>query len=1086
MNTSLKKRLISLLLGAISVAALVNCGIIDDPAEPLHQGHDFFVTEGQEVKTKDISGFCTIKTDLGDKEIQAYLTNVVSCEAAYSAGIEAMKAQAIAARSFALYTNHHQKRPLRSSQQDQHYGCGRPIRDLARQAVKETAGVVAQYNETLVALFYKAGSEQQTNACRGIGSGATRTEHYITYNQGKRGSAVQGAYGSTSDDNRGDMSQWGAVCLENKGKKAIDILRFYYGEDIETVQLQGACVGNTVDEAVLTEGALCAPTSDRPDIIERSSWGARPARGLQGKHTPNRISIHHTVSPNQDSVSSAQRIRGFQDQHMITQGWPDIGYHFLIDRKGKIFRGNAENRIGTHVGGQNTGNLGISFLGQYQPGAMPGMPAAEPTEASIKAAGRLVRYLSDKYNIDPSRTKVIGHRENPGQSTSCPGDLLLAKIPEIINFSGSDVLCGRPERPFDEVRDVPKFDLETTAYKYLKIKATAPTPAPHPTSLGGFEVDSVFYQNGSNASAVYANSVKSKSDGVTGANGATGAPNNSSCGSRKTNAAILGVGKEVVLAFPQTFKSGALISVVQNEFGSMAGCSSGYSADVWASPDNKNWVKVATDISGNTYGLSAPASYVHFQSPRDSATYASGTVNLSVDASADVQEVEYYIGGRAIGAGTDWDNYFRFPHSFEGEGEYKITARAKGSDGQTIATETITITLDNAFRFSSPRPGAAGMSALAPKDATFKVIGGPAEIVSVFYESDGYEIGASSSGASSYKVAYSFDNLSGTDGFRRVVAYGQNADGEIIATAELDVLVSEHLKDGLEWVRPAARGWYSPKITMRTRRLNPEIISVDYEVDDKAICRSDNFNTDFACDHKFKERGWVEITAVGFDTKEQLTDPDEREAHTIAEVKLKIFITNKDGTVPGYDISKDDPPPSPGSGGGSGGAGFGTGDADSAMAEKLAIEGGKCAGTMSGAGARCNSGRGGYSTGQCWGYVKFAMHRAGLASRADIDRLAAKVGMSSYDVQVGASGFARAADRATPEQLASTVGLKKIPGPPSQAPRGAIIGWFNRCGGAHAKYGHVEIAMGNGAACSDFCTPQIRPQSCGVVLVPIK
>lgn len=1084
MNTSRTQRLISLFLGLTSLVALASCGMTDDnSAESLPQGYDLYVTQTQAVKTADISGFCKVKTDRGEKEIQEYLANVVSCEAAYSADLEALKAQAIAARSFALHVNYAQNRPLRSSQADQHYACGRPVRALARQAVKETAGVVGQYNETLVALFYKAGSESQTNACRGIGSGATNTEHFITYNQGKRGSAVEGAYGSpSSNDNRGDMSQWGAVCLENKGKKTIDILRFYYGADIETIQLQGPCVKNTVDEDVLTEGAVCSATAEKPDIIERSGWGARPPQRLLGKHTPNRFAIHHAVSPNDLNVSGAERIRGFQDYHMDGHGWPDIGYHFLIDRDGKIYRGAAEDRIGTHVGGQNTGNLGINLLGQYQPPSALGIPAAEPTDAALKSAGHLIRYLADKYNIDVKRSVVQGHRENPGQSTSCPGDLLLAKIPKIIEYSEAGVLCGRPERPYDEIRDTPNFDLDTTAYKYLKIKATSDSPYPSPLGVGGFEVDSVFFQENSSAPAVYASSVKSKSDNTERASAATGPPNNTSCDTREDHAALLGVDEEIVLAFDQPFHAGSLISLVQGEFSSISGCSTGYSATVWASPDNEHWVEIARDVFANTYGMSAPTSSVHFMSPRDGATYASGMVNLTVDASQDVQEVEYFVGGQSIGTGTDWEDYFRLAHSFDGLGTYQITARAKGTDGQTIATETITITLDNAFRFSSPRPGEAGLSAMAPKDATFKVTGGPAAITRVFYESDGYEIGDSSNAGSNFSVDYSFDNLSGTDGFRRVVAYGENASGEIIATAQLDVVVSDNLEDGLEWVRPLSHGWYTPRITLRARRLNPEIISVDYQIDDEnAVCRSDNSNTDFACTHKFEERGWVEITAIGYDTKEQLTDPEEREAHKIAETKLKVFITNEDGTSPGYDPADDTSLP-----GGDDGGGFGNGEADSAMAERVATEGGICSGVGNGGGAaRCSGGRGGYSTGQCWGYVKGALFRAGLCTRADIDRLAAKVGMSAYDVQVGASGFAHAADRASPEDLASTMGLKKLDVPPSQAPRGAIIGWFAGCSYFHDVYGHVEISMGDGYACSDFCG-KINPATCGRVFVPVQ
>lgn len=1083
MDAPQRKRLLAGLLAALSLVALASCGMTEDEvSQTLPQGFDKYITETQPVKTKDISGFCKVKTDRGQIDIDEYLASVVSCEAAYSAGLEALKAQAIAARSFALHVNFAQNRPLRSSQADQHYACGRPVRELARQAVKETTGVVAQYNETLVALFYKAGSERQSATCRGIGPGATNTEHYITYNEGKRGSAVQGAYNQrASNDNRGDMSQWGAVCLENKGKKALDILRFYYGEDIETVQLQGPCVGNTVDENVLTDGALCTASAERPEIIERAEWGARPSKGSYGNHTPNRFSIHHAVSPNNDGSDAASRIRGFQNYHMDGHGWNDIGYHFLIDQKGRIYRGTPEGQIGAHVGGHNSGNLGICFLGQYHPPERS-IPAAEPTEAALKAAGRLISYLGDKYNINVDRSVVKGHRENPGQSTSCPGDLLLNKIPEIINYAGSGAVCGRPERPYDEVRDAPKFDLKNTNYQYVKIQAISEQPEPYPANFGGFEVDSVFIQQSSSGAASYAASVHSKSNGVINPDGALGAPNNSQCASRSSRAAVLPKGEHIVLKFNQSFTAGHLVSLVQGEFHGLSDCSPGYSARVWVSPDARNWVEIRNEVASNVYGMVVPTSYVHFMTPRADGVYASGSFDLSVEASPDVQEVEYFVGGTSVGTGTDWEDYFRLAHQIEREGKFVLTAKAKDNKGRAIASETITIELSNAFRFASPRPGPAGMSALSGPNATFKVVGGPADLASVSYEADGYPIGNSSSAASGYKVDYHFDNLSGADGLRHVVAYGKNSSNEVIVTAELDVIISDNVADKLEWVYPTANSWKTPRITLRTRRLDPAIISVDYETKDgKAFCRSDNPNTSFACTHEFKERGWVEIVAVGFDTKAQLSDPQEREEHKIAEISLKVFITNNDGTIPGRSISKSEPLPQPGTGGG-----FGTGEADSAMAEKLAREGGKCSGVGNGGqAARCNNGVGGYSTGSCWGFVKAAIIRSGLASRADIDRLAAKVGMSAYRVQVGAEGFTVAADRASPEALAQTMGLKKINVPPNQAPRGAIVGWPAGCNGYHPTYGHIEISQGNGIGCSDYCG-RLGSASCGRVFVPIK
>ena len=57
------------------------------------------------------------------------------------------------------------------------------------------------------------------------------------------------------------------------------------------------------------------------------------------------------------------------------RGWCDIAYNFVIDRFGRTWEarsGGVQNAIvGGHAAGYNTGSVGVSFLGQYQPGASP-------------------------------------------------------------------------------------------------------------------------------------------------------------------------------------------------------------------------------------------------------------------------------------------------------------------------------------------------------------------------------------------------------------------------------------------------------------------------------------------------------------------------------------------------------------------------------------------------------------------------------------------------------------------------------------------------------------------------------------------
>jgi hypothetical protein len=51
----------------------------------------------------------------------------------------------------------------------------------------------------------------------------------------------------------------------------------------------------------------------------------------------------------------------------------------------------------------------------------------QPTEAQLKSLVALGRWLTSAYGIDPATIK--GHRDQ--QSTSCPGDILYAKLDQI-------------------------------------------------------------------------------------------------------------------------------------------------------------------------------------------------------------------------------------------------------------------------------------------------------------------------------------------------------------------------------------------------------------------------------------------------------------------------------------------------------------------------------------------------------------------------------------------------------------------------------------------------------------------------------
>lgn len=186
----------------------------------------------------------------GTKDLETdYLPRVIACEAAASAGIETLKAQAIAARSVAYWEGLGDG-SICDGQACQAYTCNRTPGPLHYQAVEATRYQYLAYGGQVTYGFYVNGNPNTSGpAC--VGSPGGYNENYITYNDGKTGAAVKmTTLGyvpknlSVFGQNRGCMSQNGSVCLENGGKNFVDILRFYYGADIEIATASGGtCAG---------------------------------------------------------------------------------------------------------------------------------------------------------------------------------------------------------------------------------------------------------------------------------------------------------------------------------------------------------------------------------------------------------------------------------------------------------------------------------------------------------------------------------------------------------------------------------------------------------------------------------------------------------------------------------------------------------------------------------------------------------------------------------------------------------------------------------------------------------------------------
>lgn len=112
-----------------------------------------------------------------------------------------------------------------------------------------------------------------------------------------------------------------------------------------------------------------------------------------------RIVVHCTATREGQSVNAAT-IR----QWHLKQGWSDIGYHYVILLDGRVEKGRADNLVGSHVKGWNTGSLAIVYVGGLD---KDGKAKDTRTMAQKKAMKDLIAKLAAQHKV----TRIVGHRD---------------------------------------------------------------------------------------------------------------------------------------------------------------------------------------------------------------------------------------------------------------------------------------------------------------------------------------------------------------------------------------------------------------------------------------------------------------------------------------------------------------------------------------------------------------------------------------------------------------------------------------------------------------------------------------------------
>lgn len=120
------------------------------------------------------------------------------------------------------------------------------------------------------------------------------------------------------------------------------------------------------------------------------------------------IDVHHSADNNRVGMEAVEY---YNRLHIEDRGWPGVGYHYIIDPDGKIFKVGLDRQKRWSVGNHNGHTISIMLIGDFR----NEKPTAEQLDSAVWMANR----LKQAYGVPTERVK--GHSEYPGHSSkACP------------------------------------------------------------------------------------------------------------------------------------------------------------------------------------------------------------------------------------------------------------------------------------------------------------------------------------------------------------------------------------------------------------------------------------------------------------------------------------------------------------------------------------------------------------------------------------------------------------------------------------------------------------------------------------------
>ena len=166
-------------------------------------------------------------------------------------------------------------------------------------------------------------------------------------------------------------------------------------------------------------------------VMPRAVWGGAPPTGAMTPQTPRRLTVHHSATPPKPGESAGEILRPLLRFSLSSdtlgdgrpkRAWADVPYHFVIGPDGSVGEGrDVRFRGDSNTAYELDGHVQVVVQGNFM--------EETPTAAQMASLVALAAALTRQWGLDPA--DLAGHRDHAVGQTSCPGDALEARFPEI-------------------------------------------------------------------------------------------------------------------------------------------------------------------------------------------------------------------------------------------------------------------------------------------------------------------------------------------------------------------------------------------------------------------------------------------------------------------------------------------------------------------------------------------------------------------------------------------------------------------------------------------------------------------------------